>query len=145
MLRHENVMLCRELTGLVRYETADRFWFAALSRLGHRSRWKMVFAVTPGTLLGWHRRFIAWKWDYTAHWRTGRPSTQAAIKALVLRLAKENPRWGHSDQKLPDEHAVIGLRPTVGWVAPFDLHRNGEVRWLPTSPPLPGCPTCEQP
>src|SRR6185503_8693742 len=50
---------------------------------------------TPGTLLGWHRRFIARKWDYTARRRTGRPATAAPVKALVLRLARENPRWGH--------------------------------------------------
>lgn len=92
VLRHENVVLRRQLTGPVRYEPADRFWFAALSRLVHRSRWQEVFPVTPGTLLCWHRRFIASKWDYTAHRRTGRPSTQAAIRALVLRLARENPR-----------------------------------------------------
>ncbi|MFD4636549.1 integrase core domain-containing protein [Lentzea sp. NPDC058436] len=95
VLRHENVVLRRQLTGPVRYEPADRFWFAVLSRLVHRSRWQEVFPVTPGTLLDWHRRFIARKWDHTARRRTGRPSTAAAMKALVLRLARENPRWGH--------------------------------------------------
>jgi hypothetical protein len=55
VLRHENVVLRRQLTGPVRYEPADRFWFAALSRLVHRSHWQRVFPVTPGTLLGWHQ------------------------------------------------------------------------------------------
>jgi hypothetical protein len=95
LLRHENTVLRRQLAGPVRYEPADRLWFAALSRLIHRSRRREIFPVTPGTLLGWHRRFIAWKWYYTARRRTGRPPTRAAIKALVLRLAAVNPRWGH--------------------------------------------------
>src|SRR3954467_4912973 len=67
VLRHENAILRRQLTGPVRYETADRFWFAALSGLVDRRRWREVFPVTPGTLLAWHRRFIACKWGYTAH------------------------------------------------------------------------------
>jgi putative transposase len=87
VLRHENVVLRRQLAGPVRYEHVDRFWFAPLSRLVLRSRWQEVFPVTPGTLLDWHRRFIARRWDHTARRRTGRPSTAAAMKALVLRLA----------------------------------------------------------
>ena len=75
-----------DLADPVRYEPADRFWFAALSRLIDRSRWREIFPVIPATLLGWHRRFIAWKWDYAARRRTGRPPTRAVIKALVLRL-----------------------------------------------------------
>lgn len=108
VLWHENVVLRRQLTGPLRYEPADRFWFAALSRLVDRSRWKVVFPVTPGTLLGWHRRFVSWKWDYTARRRTGRPSTQTAIRALVLRLARENPRWGH--RRIHGELVRLGHR-----------------------------------
>jgi cation transport regulator ChaC len=70
----------------------DRFWFAALSSLISRPRWRGVFPVAPATLLGWHRRFIATKWDYSSRQLpTGRPTTRAAIKKLVLRLASENP------------------------------------------------------
>ncbi|NKE63253.1 transposase [Lentzea sp. PSKA42] len=108
VLRHENTVLRRQLVFPVRYEPADRFWFAALSRLIRRPRWREIFPVTPGTLLGWHRRFIAWKWDYTARRRTGRPPTRAAIKALVLRLATENPRWGH--RRIQGELARLGHR-----------------------------------
>ena len=59
VLRHENAVLRRQLAGPVRYEPADRFWFAALSRLVDRRRWREVFPVTPGTLLAWHRRLVA--------------------------------------------------------------------------------------
>jgi transposase len=54
-----------------------------------------VFAVTPATLLAWHRRLVARKWDYTNRRRSGRPSTAAAIRKLVIRIATENPTWGH--------------------------------------------------
>ena len=96
VLRHENAVLRRQLKGRVRYEPADCFWLAALSSLVPRRRWRDVFAVTPATLLRWHRRFIAAKWDYTKRrTRIGRPPTRAPIKKLVLHLARENPRWGH--------------------------------------------------
>jgi transposase len=89
--------------------TADRFWFAALSRLIPRRRWREVFPVTPATLLTWHRKFIAAKWDYAARRRRlGRPPTQTAIKKLVLRLAEENPRWGH--RRIQGELARLGHR-----------------------------------
>lgn len=66
VLRHENAVLRRQITGPVRYEPADRFWLTALSSLIPRHRWAEVFAVAPGTLLAWHRRLIARKWDYSA-------------------------------------------------------------------------------
>ncbi|WP_371794147.1 integrase core domain-containing protein [Streptomyces sp. NBC_01718] len=95
VLRHENAVLRRQLTGPVRYEPADRLWFAALSWLIPRRPWARVFPVMPATLLAWHRRLIATKWDYSKpRSRPGRPLTASAVKALVLRLAKENPRWG---------------------------------------------------
>jgi transposase InsO family protein len=95
-LRHENAVLRRHLAGPVRYEPEDRLWLAALSSLIPRHRWRAVFPVTPGTLLAWHRRLIAAKRDYsTQHTRTGLPPTSAALKNLVLRLARENAGWGH--------------------------------------------------
>nr|WP_306750088.1 integrase [Saccharothrix yanglingensis] len=106
VLRHENAVLRRQLTGPVRYEPADRFWFAALSGAVDRCRWPEIFPVTPGTLLAWHRRLVAGKWDYSARRRIGRPPTRAAVKSLVLRLARENPRWGH--RRIQGELARLG-------------------------------------
>jgi hypothetical protein len=59
VLRHENAVLRRQITGQVRYESADRFWFAALSSLLPRRRWYEIFPVQPATILAWHRKFIA--------------------------------------------------------------------------------------
>ncbi len=106
--RHENAVLRRQLAGPVRYEPADRFWFAALCGLIPRRQWREIFPVTPGTLLAWHRRFIAAKWDYTARRGTGRPPTPTAIKKLVLRLARENPTRGH--RWIQGELARLGHR-----------------------------------
>jgi putative transposase len=95
VLRHENGVLRRQLAGPMRYSPADRLWLAALSSLVPRCRWAQVFPVTPATLLAWHRRLIAHKWDYsTRRGSPGRPPTASAAKELVLRLAQENPRWG---------------------------------------------------
>jgi len=109
VLRHENAVLRRQIPGRVRYESADRLWFAAVSSMIPRTHWARVFPVTPATLLAWHRRFIAAKWDYTARRQaTGRPCTQAAIKKLILQLASENPRWGH--RRIYGELARLGHR-----------------------------------
>ena len=51
--------------------------------------------VTLATLLAWHRRLVARKWDYTSRRRPGRPPTAAAIRKLVIRMATDNPAWGH--------------------------------------------------
>lgn len=109
VLRHENAVLRRQLASPVRYQWADRLWFAALSSLISRRRWAQGFPVTPGTLLGWHRRLVARRWDYgECRSRPGRPATAKAVKELVLRLARENPRWGC--RRIQGELARLGHR-----------------------------------
>lgn len=51
-------------------------------------------------------------------------------------------KFGMPSQRLPDEYALLGLRPGGDLKAPFDLHYAGEVRWMSLPPPRPGCPTC---
>src|SRR5689334_20859322 len=94
VLRHENAVLRRQISR-VRYQPGDRLWLAALSALIPRRRWGEVFAVTPATLLAWHRRLVAGKWDDPSRRRPGRPSTAATIRKLVIRMATDNPAWGH--------------------------------------------------
>src|SRR5258705_4188338 len=75
VLRHENAVLRRH-AGRARYEPADRAWLAALARLIPRRRWSEVFPATPATpatLLAWHRRLAASKYDTSGRRKTGRP------------------------------------------------------------------------
>jgi putative transposase len=94
VLRHENAVLRRHV-GRVRYESADRAWLAALARLVPRKRWAGVFPVTPATLLAWHRRLAAGKYDTSKRRKPGRPPAVPGVTRLVVRLARENPLWGH--------------------------------------------------
>ena len=105
-LRHENAVLRRQITR-VRYEPADRAWFAALSALVPRGRWAEVFPVTPATLLSWHRRLVAGKYT-SARRAPGRPSTRPTVKALILAMARDNPSWGH--RRIQGELAKLGHR-----------------------------------
>jgi hypothetical protein len=66
---------------------------ATLSHLLPRRRWQ-CFLVTPETILRWHRRLVAAKWTYHQT-RTGRPPLAQELVELVLRFARENPRWGY--------------------------------------------------
>ena len=66
------------------------FWLAALSRLVSRRRRAELFPVTPATILRWHRDLVARKWGYASRRRPGRPSTGTSVKALIVRMAREN-------------------------------------------------------
>jgi putative transposase len=87
VLRYENAVLRRHL-GRVRYEPADRVWLAALARLLPRKRWTEIFAVPPATLLTWHRKLAASKYDTSSRRKPGRPPTVPSIARLVVRASE---------------------------------------------------------
>jgi transposase InsO family protein len=107
VLQHENTVLRCQVVR-VHYTPADRVWLAALSRFVRRRRWVAVFSVAPATILAWHRRLVSRKWDYTARRRPGRPPTATAVKKLVIRMATENPTWGH--RRVQGELVRLGHR-----------------------------------
>jgi len=109
VLRHENAVL-RRYAGRVRYEPADRVWFAALARLLPRGRWTDIFPVTPAALLAWHRKLAARKYDTSSRRKPGRPPIVRSIARLVVRLARENPLWGY--RRIHGELTKLGV--TVG-------------------------------
>jgi len=71
----------------------DRVLLTAASRVIPRERWA-AFLVTPATLLRWHRELVKRKWTYDRTGRPGRPPIDPYVRLLILRLARENPRWG---------------------------------------------------
>jgi len=114
VLRHENAVLHRNV-GRVRYEPADRMWFAALARLLPRRRWTDIFPVTPATLLAWHRKLAAKRYDTSRRRKPGRPPTVPGITRLAVRLAQENPLWGY--RRIHGELTKLGVTvaPSTVW------------------------------
>lgn len=57
---------------------------------------RSLLLVTPKTVLRWHRDLVRRKWTYRKHRRVGRPPVDAALTAQIVRLARENRRWGYA-------------------------------------------------
>jgi hypothetical protein len=92
VLRHQMAVLHRQQVARPRYSPSDRMPLATLAQLLPRPRWS-AFLVTPTTLLRWHRELIRRHWTHP-HQGRGRRLDDATVE-LVLRLARENPRWGY--------------------------------------------------
>jgi hypothetical protein len=105
VLRHQ-LMVLRRQVARPRYTPADRMVLATLARLLPRARWS-VFLVTPATLLRWHRELVARRWTYR---RVGtiRPGLAPEVVDLVVRMARENPRWGYV--RIVGECRKLGVR-----------------------------------
>lgn len=91
VLRHELGILRRQVVR-PKLNRRDRILLASASRVLPKTSWS-TFLVTPQTILRWHRELVRRKWTYRDR-APGRPPTSPEVRKLVIRLARDNPRWG---------------------------------------------------
>jgi putative transposase len=110
LLRHQIRLLRRHSRPqLSRWEKvtlavlATKLWQLTAPR---QRRARSVLLVTPETLLRWHRDLVRRKWTFRQRRRAGRRPTDTTLAALILRLARENPRWGYA--RLQGELGKLG-------------------------------------
>ncbi len=106
VLRHQVKVLQRQVKR-PRLNRLDRVLLAAASRAMTRSSWSS-FVVKPETLLRWHRELVRKKWTHRRSGHPGRPPIDPEVRDLVVRLGRENPRWGY--QRIRGELMKLEIR-----------------------------------
>jgi hypothetical protein len=104
LLRHELAILRRQ-PRRAPVRPVDRALLAALARALPPSAWTGS-SVRPATLLRWHRQLVRRRWTYPSK-RSGRPPLDRRVRALVVRLARENPSWGY--RRIVGELCGLGI------------------------------------
>jgi putative transposase len=120
VLRHELSVLRRQ-SKRPSFRPSDRAFLAAAARRLPRTGWER-FVVSPRTLLRWHRELVRFKWARYSKRRVGRPPLQAEVQELILRLAKENPRWGY--KRIQGELLKLGIKVSATTIRKL-LSRRG--------------------
>ena len=106
VLRHQLKVLRRQVAR-PELPRRDRAFLAAAARVIPREGWAS-FLVSPQTLLRWHRDLVRRRWTHRRPNKPGRPPIDPATRELVLRLARENPRWGYL--RIQGELRKVGVR-----------------------------------
>jgi len=113
VLRHQVRLLQRQRPRPPRLTRGEKLTLAvltaALARLtaGPRDRLDhYLLLFKPDTVLRWHRELVRRKWTHRRKKSGGRPAIPAEVEALIVRLARENARWGH--HRLQGELAKLG-------------------------------------
>nr|WP_194897288.1 integrase core domain-containing protein [Catenulispora pinisilvae] len=130
MLRHQLAVAQRRDPRVARKLTwTDRAWLVLLARLLPTDRVpRLRLIVTPATLLRWHRDLLRRRWARRSRRRAGRPPTHRNIKALVLRMARENPGWGY--RRIHGELAGLGIKIAASTV--WEILKGAGVEPAPT-------------
>jgi putative transposase len=110
ILRHQLTVLQRRQPRRPKLDWADRALLATLLAVIPKARRHgLRLLVTPDTIIRWHRDIIRRRWAARSiRGKTGRPATRRNIRALVLRLARENPGWGY--RRIHGELAGLGAK-----------------------------------
>ena len=116
ILRHQLAVLQRRQPRRPDLDWADRALLTALlSVIPKARRQGLRLLVTPDTILRWRRDIVRRRWAARSkRRRTGRPATRRHIKALVLRLARENPEWGY--RRIHGELVSLGVNVAASTV-----------------------------
>jgi putative transposase len=111
-LQAENRMSKERLRGKrIRFTDAERTLLARKARaIGRKTLLELDTLVSPDTLVRWHRRLVAQKWDFSKRRSPGRPGIMHEISDLIVRMAQENPGWGYTRI----QGALANLHHTVG-------------------------------
>ncbi len=119
-LRAENRVLREQLgSGRLRFTDGQRRQLADKAKaLGRAGLAAIAGIATPDTILGWYRDLIAAKYDGTKRRGPGRPATHGDLHEIVVRMARENPRWGYT--------RIVGATKNLG----HELCRNTVKRIL---------------
>jgi putative transposase len=125
ILRHQLAVLQRRRPRRLRLNWADRALLAALLGVIPKARRHgLRLLVTPETIVRWHRDIVRRRWAARSmRGKTGRPATRHNIKALVLRLARENPEWGY--RRIHGELAGLGVK--VAAPAAWEILKNAGI------------------
>jgi putative transposase len=92
----ENRLLRQQIKGCVQLSDGERKTLAEIGKkLGKQALEEVATIVKPDTILAWHRKLVAHKFDGSQQRkRPGRPAVHAELETLVVRLAEENRTWG---------------------------------------------------
>jgi len=123
-LQAENRLLKDRLRGKrIRFTDAERALLARKAQaVGRKALLELDTIVSPDTLLRWHRRLIADKWNFVHRRGPGRPGIMRKISALIVRMAQDNPGWGYT--RIQGALGNLSHRVGRGTVANV-LKRNG--------------------
>src|ERR1039457_7281516 len=142
LLRHQLAVLQRRQPRRPKLNWADRALLAALLGLLPNARSAgLRLLVPPDTIVRWHRDIVRRRWAARSMpAKTGRPATSRNIRALVLRLARENPEWGY--RRIHGELAGLGVKVAASTV--WEILKNAGTGLAPIQaclgavPALPG-------
>ena len=123
-LKEENHLLKAQLAGRkIHFTDAERRRLAVRAKaVGRKLLSQLETLVTPDTLLRWHRKLVAQKWNFVDRRGPGRPRTKDEIASLILRMAEENQSWGYT--RILGALSNLGFKVGRGTVANV-LKENG--------------------